>query len=114
MINLNLPEKDLALRILSEVEFEDRVIGYRFHQRLGFMPVTLYSFDEIVGFLNFPMPVIELELLAKWMEEIIKDKELAARIKEIDQKDISDQEKSISLRDLMQTRLDQCRTVMSG
>ena len=38
------PSAALAEKALEEVDFEDRLIGYRHRQRLGATPVTLYSF----------------------------------------------------------------------
>ena len=47
MENLTTPSRDLALQILEEVHFEDRLIGSILHMRAGVRIVSLYSLEEV-------------------------------------------------------------------
>ncbi len=95
--------------ILSEVGFDDRIIGYRMRERTGPLPVTLYSFEEIVFLLCETHPRIDYNTLANWMKNVMEDHETADHIKEIAQLEISDQIKTNTIRDLMGARLIQCK-----
>jgi hypothetical protein len=111
MIKLSDPSKDLARRIVGELGFDDRLVGYTMKTHKGFMQVPLYSFEEVVGFLNTPIPWIELSELEAWVRETIGDEELAARIKKQIGKDAPDIKKTVFIRDLMGQRLIQCKKV---
>ncbi len=108
MEKLTLPSKALATRILTEVGFEERLMGYRLHERTGAMSITLYSFEEVVGLLNGPHPRIDFNRLEKWVREIMGDLELAGKIRELLKEDMSDRDRSSGIRDLMALRLHQC------
>ena len=108
MGKLSEPSADLVSRVLNEVGFEDRLMGYRFRERTGPMSMTLYSFEEIVEFLNDPHPRIDFNRLEEWVREVMKDEELAGEINKIILRDDSDQKKSIQIRDMMGERLLQC------
>ena len=109
MKTLSEPSQALAIRILDEVGFEDRLIGYRFRERSGMMPVTLYSFEEVVALLMDSNPRIDFSRLENWLRKPVKDYELAERVKQVADQDISDQEKSELIRNLMIKRLLQCK-----
>lgn len=109
MGGLSKPSKELTLRILTEVGFKDRLIGYRLRERAGPMSITLYSFEEVVCLLNDPYPRIDFNQLEVWTRETMGDLELAGRIKEVVKKDISDQERLCQIRDLMEERSLQCK-----
>ena len=106
---LSEPSKELAARILAEVGFEQRLVGYNLRERTGPMPVTLYSFEEVVGILYEPHPRIEFNRLKQWISTVMGDRELAQNIKEIVEKEVSDQAKLFQIRDLMGERLLQCK-----
>ena len=112
MKRLSKPSKGLMKRLLNEVNFEERLIGYRLRQRTGPMPVTLYSFSEVVALLNDPHPRMDFNLLERWIRETMGDIELAGRIKEEIEKDCSNQEKSFLIRDLAGERFLQCRKIL--
>jgi hypothetical protein len=106
---LSAPSKKLDRRILSEVEYEDRIIGYRLGQRIGLTPVTLYSFEEIICFLSNPIPMIDFNALESWIRTIMEDNELADKIKEVRIDNASDHDKTFYIKDLMAERLRQCK-----
>jgi len=112
MERLSEPTTALATNILTEVGFEDRLFGYRLRERSGLMPITLYSFEEVVVLLSDSNPRIEFNRLERWLRETMGDKELADRINLLINKDTSDQKKSIRIRNLMIERLVQCKKIV--
>jgi hypothetical protein len=109
MRKLQEPSKHLAKRILTEVDFEDRLSGFSLRERAGAVPVTMYSFQEVVSLLNDPHPRLDFNELEGWVRETIRDAELAEQIAEVIEKGNNDQERTYSIRDLMEERLNQCR-----
>jgi len=103
------PTKELATRILGEVDFPDRLIGHKMRKRMGPVPVSLYSFEEVVRFLTEDIPQIDLEDLHTWVGEKIGDRDLARAIEEISRKDMDDPEKFLHIKGLMAARLGQSR-----
>ena len=112
MDRLSEPTNALAKTILTEVGFEDRLIGYRLRERSGPMPMTLYSFEEVVILLSDSGPRIEFNRLERWLRETMADDELADRIKLLIDRDRSDYEKSVCIRNLMLERLIQCKKIV--
>lgn len=105
------PTEDLAARILGEVGFQDRLIGHRMRRRMGLVPVSLYSFEEVVEFLAEDLPQIDFDDLRIWVGEKIGDQDLAGAIEEIGRKEMSDPEKALHIRGLMAARLVQSRRI---
>ena len=106
---LRLPSNDLTRRILTEVGFEDRLEGFRLRERSGPTPVTLYSFEEVVSLLTDPHPRLDFEALEGWIQSVMGDEELAEQIATVIKKGENDQERTYSIRELMEERLNQCR-----
>ena len=112
MSALKPPSKELARKILAEVGFHDRLIGYRLHHRIGPAPVTLYSFEEVVGFLTDASAQLDHRELTTWVREVISDPELAGEIKTIAEGNMNILEKTRRIGKLMGIRLIQCRRVV--
>ena len=74
---LSRPSRKLASRIVNEVDFEDRIIGYRLRERTGPLAMTLYSFEEVVTFLRDPFPRVNFHALQSWINDVMGDGELA-------------------------------------
>ena len=108
MIELTNPSKDLTERVLNEVDFEDRLTGYRLSERTGVTTIRLYSFEEVVGLLDDPHPRLDFDRLEQWVRETMEDPELAAKVQDVNQEDISDQLRTLRIRDLMALRFYQC------
>jgi hypothetical protein len=108
MEKLTFPSKALAARILTEVGFEERLMGYRLGERTGPMSIPLYCFEEVVGLLNEPHPRIDFNRLEEWVRGTMSDVELAGKIRDLLEEDMSDQDRSLRIRDLMALRLHQC------
>ncbi len=105
------PTKELATRILEEVDFADRLIGHRMRRRMGPVPVSLYSFEQVVRFFTEDIPQIDLEDLRIWVAEKIGDRDLAGAIGEVDGREMDDLEKYLHIRGLMTARLGQSRRI---
>lgn len=114
MKNLATPSRDLALQILDEVNFEDRLIGSVLHVRAGVRIVSLYSLEEIFLLLKEPYPQIDLDQVQDWIRTVIKDGELADRIKAAIDQEADDQERLLLIRDLVGWRLIQCKQLTAG
>ncbi len=106
---LQKPSPELAGRILSELEFKDRFQCYRLHKRAGFVPITCYSFEEILFYFLKESLQININKLAAWVSDALGDAELAERIGELDKAEISEEEKLVQIRDLMLIRLGQAK-----
>jgi hypothetical protein len=105
------PTKELAGRILGEVGFPDRLIGQKMRMRMGPVPVSLYSFEEVIRFLAEDIPQMDLRKLQVWVGEKIGDKDLARAIEEISLREMGEPEKLLHVRGLMAARLGQSRRI---
>ncbi len=105
------PTTELARRILGEVDFHDRLIGHKMRMRMGPVPVSLYSFEEVVRFLTEDIPQMDLDDLQAWVGEKIGDRDLAGAIEEISRREMDDPEKYLHIKGLMAARLGQSRRI---
>jgi hypothetical protein len=110
MEKLQGPSRELAKRILTEVGFERRLEGFSLRERAGPMPLIMYRFEEVVALLNDPHPRLDFRELEGWIRSVMGDTELAEQIAGAIKRGNSDQERTYSVRDLMEERLNQCRT----
>ncbi len=109
MGKLQDPSRELAKRILTEVDFENRFNGFSLRERAGAVPITMYSFEEVVTLFNDRYPRLDFDQLEAWVRNIMGDKELASQIAEVVRDEQSNQEKSLRIRKLMEERLSQCK-----
>ena len=109
MSKLATPTRELAARILTEVGFEERLPGYRMHKRAGIQALTLYRFEEVVGLLQDPYPRMDFDRLEEWIRETMGDGELADKVRAVVERDISDRERTLWIKELMGLRLHQCK-----
>ena len=114
MENLATPSRNLALQILDEVSFEDRLIGSVLHVRAGVKIVSLYSLEELFLLLKEPYPQIDLDRVQDWIRTVIKDGELADRIRTAIGQESSEQNRRHVIRDLVGWRLIQCKQLTKG
>jgi hypothetical protein len=108
MGKLRGPSHDLSKRILTEVGFEDRLVGFSLHERTGPNPVTMYSFEEVLSLLKERHPRLDFTELETWLRKTMRDKELADQIAKAVRRGRSDQDRSLRIKKLMEERLDQC------
>ena len=111
MENLTAPSRDMALQLLDEVDFEDRLTGSTLHMRAGVRIVSLYSLEEVFLLLKEPYPQIDPAQLENWIRTILHDGELADSIKAITLEETGNQEILPCIRDLVGWRLIQCKQV---
>jgi hypothetical protein len=112
MGKLQDPSQNLAKRILTEVDFEGRLSGFSLRERAGAIPVTMYSFEEVVFFLNNPHPRLDFIELETWIRKTMRDKELADQIADAVRKESSDQNRSLRIKELLEERLYQCKRLI--
>jgi len=111
MENLKAPSRDVALQLLDEVDFKDRLMASALHTRAGIRIVSLYSLEEVFLLLKEPYPQIDPAQLENWIRTIIRDGALADRIKAVIQQEAGNQDILHTIRDLVGWRLIQCKQV---
>jgi len=109
---LSTPSKDLAARLLKEVGYDKRLIGWRLRERSGMLPVTMYSLAELVVFLSDPYPGINLKAVQDWIGSILKDHELESKIDAVLLGEANNYAKMSKVRDLAGYRLLQCKKLI--
>jgi len=112
MAKLGDPSRELAMRVLTEVDFERRLNGFILRERAGALPVTMYSFEEVVSLLNDPYPRVDFNELEGWTRETMDDMELAEQIAEAVRIGHSDQDRLQHIKKLMEERLNQCKKLV--
>jgi hypothetical protein len=108
MKKLSDPSRELSIRILRKVTFENRFIGYRLSERHGASRITSYSFQEVVSLLKDQMPRVDFLALQEWVRKVMGDEELAERISAAVKEETNDHDRAVSARNLMEERLAQC------
>ncbi len=127
MAQLPKPTKDVATRILSEVGFDNRLVGFDMKPRAGNTPMSLYSFAEATNFLHVDslddllipggrgsVGYIELAALQKWVDQVMGDKDLASAIGEAVKQNDCYHDQAIAVKELMAERLSQCKETMKA
>lgn len=114
MQTLSTPDESLAGRVLREVGFDERLVGYRMRERTGPMPASLYSFEEVVHLLGDKFPYVNLERLQQWVDSVTEDSELAAAIADVIQEQTNDRDRMLHIKTLMGERLCQCKRAVQS
>jgi hypothetical protein len=109
MPELAPPHNKIAFKILSQVSFEDRLIGYCVGERSGASSISLYSFQEVIDFLGSTFPQIDFKDLERWTRLVIGDEELGKSISNAVEAEPNDHERTQRIRTLMEERLGQCK-----
>jgi hypothetical protein len=109
MKSLSTPSTEVISRVLQEVDFNDRIIGYSVNFRSGPDRISFYRLEEVFTLLNAPHPQIDFNQLAMWVRNIIQDEELADRIKTVIVHKSSNRDTLLGVRDLIGWRLMQCK-----
>jgi hypothetical protein len=108
MQSLKQPEPELVARVLGEVNFDQRLVGYRYRARWSSISADLYSVREVALLLSDKFPSIELNRLEDWLRNTIRDEELADGVARILAQQPSDRERLHKVRELLDERLEQC------
>lgn len=114
MDDLSAPDKDTAVRIAQEVDFEHRLVAGYVHERAGVMLLSLYSVEEVFTLLNTACPQIDLGELERWLRTVINDTGLADRVRDIAALNESMQQILARVRDAIGLRLVQCRQALAA
>ena len=114
MATLSTPNEDLAARVLREVDYPQRLVGYRMRERLGAIPVSLYSFEEVVHLLGDKCPYVNLQRLEEWIATVTQDSELAVAIARVTQEETNDRDRLSRIGPLMGERLCQCKKAVQS
>jgi len=114
MQRLSTPDEHLAARVLREVGFEERLLGYRLRERTGPMPASLYSFEEVVHLLGDKCPYVSPDGLQQWVDSVTEDAELAAAIADVIRVETNDRDRLSRIRTLMGERLCQCKKAVQS
>jgi hypothetical protein len=103
------PDREVVSRVLREVGFAERIVGYQVRERSGPMAKFLYSFEEVCDFLCDQFPVLAFEELTRWLRVVMRDEELALKVAEAVEHGHTDYERTRRIRELMGERLMQCK-----
>ena len=107
MTKFSEPSVELAVRLLSEVGFEERFVGVKMSPKAGNKPCSIYSFEEALDFFETGA----LNRLKIWVSEVFGDKELSNEMgKEIEKSD-SYMDTAKTVKQLMWQRLIQCKAI---
>ena len=125
MVSLPEPSRDVALRVVGEVGYEERLLGVKMRPMVGNQEHFIYSVKEVIEFLRMEsvedllttgsksyVGYIDLHVLKKWMAEVIGDQGLAEAIeKELEIRD-NFKDQLTSVKALIEQRLDQCLALL--
>ena len=106
------PSKNLAKRIFTEVDFDNRLMGYRLRKFSGPMPVPLYSMQDIASLLADPYARADYFEIIDWVQTVIVDTELSEQITEAIKTEDSNQSRMNRIRCLMLERLEQSKKII--
>ena len=124
-VELSDVSRELATRLLSEVEFEDRLTGWQMRQMSGSEQRFIYGFQEALDFMKVPefgelfspgaggsIGYLDFDELTKWVAEVLGDRQLAEAISEVQAGTSSYSEGVSEVGALMNHRLKQCRQIL--
>jgi hypothetical protein len=119
--------EDFAMKLLSEVSFDLRFNGTKFHAMSGGIPVVFTELQEVKDFLHVaPLPslltvggggtvnYVDWTKLIAWVEEVFGDQELARAIGEEIEKGNSYVKTMGPIKNLIEERLLQCRALLQS
>lgn len=127
MAALSEPSPELALKLLQEVGYEGRLVGYKMSPATGNEQCSLYSLQEVADFLRMDsledyllkgghpsIGYVDLEELTRWVGEVLGDRELARALEEELKQGESYQAKVALVKPLLKQRLEQCRALVEA
>jgi hypothetical protein len=109
---LSPPNEELAVRILACVPYKDRIPAGRLTPRMGITRGSVRGLPELHLYLapdTRTLPGIHLERLADWIEQVIRDPELAGAVREMVRTAGSHVDGCMKVHELVGLRLDQAR-----
>lgn len=125
MSNLSQVTEELAVKLLSEVDFSQRLQGTRYHAMAGGMPVVFLELQEVKDFLHVgslqslltcggggTINYLDWTKLKTWIAEVFDDQELANSIGKEIEKGKSFVESMGPIKGLLDERLQQCKILL--
>ncbi|NTW59829.1 MAG: hypothetical protein HGB21_05820 [Nitrospirae bacterium] len=109
---LSPPNHELAIRILAAVPYKDRIPAGRLTPRMGITRGSVRGLPELHLYLapdTRTLPGINLDRLADWIEQVIRDPELAGAVRAATRAAGSHVDGCLKVHDLVGLRLDQAR-----
>ena len=123
-IELTLPSRAMAESMLRELGWDERLTGHKMSPIVGNMPEELYTFADAADFLHLgsgaqllikgsPAHIgyIDPTVLKAWLVAQFGDAELAGAIDEVLAQGLNPWMVLVPIRELMQKRLEQVRSV---
>lgn len=127
MVELSQPSKQLAAKTLAPVSFELRLVGIKMTPMAGNVEQPIVSLQEAVRFLQMTsleqvlaagpkasVPYVDPKVLQAWILDVFGDQELSEAIEEQVAKGQNYREQAESMRELLQLRVEQARTVLEA
>jgi hypothetical protein len=111
---LSPPNDELAMRILQAVPYKDRIPAGRLTPRMGITRGSVRGLPELHLYLapnNRTLPGINLDRLADWIEQVIRDPELAGAVRAATRAAGSYVDGCMKVYELVGLRLDQAKEV---
>lgn len=125
MSRLSEVTEEMAVKLLSEVEFNKHLKGTKFHAMSGGLPVFMTKLEEVKNFLQAGSMESLLTLggggiinyldwlkLKNWVADVFGDQELADAIGEEIEKGHSYINTIVPMRELVEERLQQCKDLL--
>jgi hypothetical protein len=126
LIELSEPSRELAVRLLGKVRFEDRLEVTRSAAMAGDIRSWVYTLQEAAYFLHMSriedlvqiggrggVGYIHPPALQRWVGEVFQDEELASAIGEEIEAGSCYAERMVGIKRLLEQRLDQCHDVLA-
>jgi hypothetical protein len=125
LVELGEPSRDLAVRLLGKVPFEDRLEVTRSVAMAGDMRSWVYTLQEATDFLHMSrvedllrkggkggIGYIHPPTLERWVREVFQDQELASAIKQQIDAGHCYAERMVGIKRLLEQRLAQCQDIV--
>jgi hypothetical protein len=126
-VTLSEPSKELAIRLLGDVSFEEGLRAGNLTPMRGTLQHSIYGFRQAVNFLRIDefedlvaagprasVAYIHPDALRRWVAEVLGDTELADAIGEAIAEGTNYVETMRPVKELMEHRLSQCESVLAG
>lgn len=123
MAGLSTPTPELATKLLTEVGYDDRLVGLLMTPMSGSIERTIWSLEEAATFLHIDKNLhqnqasiryIDFNLLQRWITEVYSDPELASAIGAEVAKYKTYGERVNPVKELLRERLEQCKALISA
>lgn len=121
MVSLPKPSRDIALRVVGEVGYEERLLGVKMKSMVGNQEHFIYSVKEVIEFLRMEriedlltpggkeyVGYIDPHVLKTWIAEVIRDQRLAEAIKENIERLDNFKDQVAAIKILISERFEQC------